>query len=693
MVSPSVKPHRLALILVVAAVAAAILALGAAAERQHRQTIQAEASRLATIAQVVDEHMRGVLIVTDNLLKQVISELDRVDSAQPEIRRSERERIIAEARQFLPGAGDIFLLDAQGDISYTTLRVGHVNFADRQYFRELKAGHDGLHIGRAIHGSPLPGVHFTAARALRDPDGVFHGAIVAAIDIAFAKNFYESLDIRDEEGNIGVYRMDGEGVVRHPFDERFLTTVIPRELNAGFQAGSTHITFRTSPIDGVERLITYREIAGFPLYVVVGKTAASILVKWRRDLWDMASVGGLFLVVIAVLAATMLRGFRREEAVTEALRRSNDRINLALRMVPVTLAEMDRDLRYTWVANPAAPLRPEDFIGKTDSQVFNDTSPGVEAARRDVLRSGRPRHLEVPFRTAGHARYLDFLIEPQRSGRGGIIGLRSAMTDVTERTEEKKALLNAKAAADQASQAKSRFLAAASHDLRQPLQALRLFLDVLAGQLAGSPQHGILQRAREAMTNAERLMAALLDMSRLEADLVKPEITAVPVADLAVPVVRDCAAQAAEKSLKLRWHACDRLVMTDVVLFQCILRNLVVNAVRYTGRGGILVGCRRRGETLRIEVWDTGSGIPADRLELIFEEFYRMPESETMHGHGLGFGLSIVERTARLLGHPIEVRSHPGRGTVFSVTVPLAAPDVTAAAACAVLHQNPRHEA
>lgn len=676
MIGARARSHRMALAVIGAALAAAVLALLFAVQRQHQHAIEAEQARLATAAQVVEEHMQGVILAVDNLLRQVIEDIQRTSDDQPEDTPLSR-RILAEAGRLLPGVGVLFLIDARGYTVASSVKepLPKTDLADRQYFKDLAFGHEGLHIGRAIQGRVLPANYFTAARALRSGDGGFRGVIVAGIDIAFAERFYNSLDL-GPEGIVGVYRTDGTGVVRHPFDERFLSVSVPTDVGGKFAAGRLGTLFHASPVDGVERLIAYREIPGLPLYVVVGKTAADILAIWRRETWSMAALAGMFLAVIALLTVVMLRGFRREERIQEALASSNERMNLTLRMVPVTLAELDRDLRYTWLVNPLTRIPAEQFLGKTQRDLIGPGGRELDKARREVLRTGKPRRLETALRFAdGVIRHVDAIVEPRKNDKGNVVGLRSALIDVTERVHERQALIEAKAAADKASQAKSRFMAAASHDLRQPLQALRLYLEVLAGQVAGRLQTSAIDHAREAMVSVERLLGALLDMSRLEAGLIKPEVREVRMADLVAPVIMDCEAQAAEKGLKLRWRACRRPVSTDPVLFQRILRNLVVNAIRYTPQGGILVGCRRRGQMAHIEVWDTGVGIPADQLPLIFDEFYRTPDAEGTCNGGRGLGLSIVQRTAQLLDHALEVRSRPGCGTVFSIELPLVKAD------------------
>jgi signal transduction histidine kinase len=220
---------------------------------------------------------------------------------------------------------------------------------------------------------------------------------------------------------------------------------------------------------------------------------------------------------------------------------------------------------------------------------------------------------------------------------------------------------------------KSRFLAAASHDLRQPLHALNLFFAQLRTETDPAERKRIAEQIDASVTAMNDLFNALLDISKLDAGALAPELARFPVADLLNHVETTFAQAAQEKGLRLRLVGSDAWVQSDFILLERILINLVSNAIRYTDRGGIVVGCRRRSDRLQIEVWDSGIGIPEDQRENIFGEFYRLPGPGRERRGGLGLGLAIVDRLCRLLDHRIELRSIPGRGSRFSVLVPLAA--------------------
>lgn len=238
-------------------------------------------------------------------------------------------------------------------------------------------------------------------------------------------------------------------------------------------------------------------------------------------------------------------------------------------------------------------------------------------------------------------------------------------------TGQKTAAERARQEAEASNRAKSQFLAAASHDLRQPLHALGLFVAALNEKVRSREVRDLVQHINASVESLEALFNELLDISRLDAGVIRPNPTAFPIQTLLGRLGADYEALAAEKELGLMVFPCDAVVVSDPSLLERILRNLLSNAVRYTHQGRISVECRRRGDTLRIDVWDTGIGIPADQHQRIFEEFYQVGNPERDRRRGLGLGLAIVRRLAQLLGHRLDMSSTVGGGSVFSVEIPL----------------------
>ncbi|CAO3424772.1 hybrid sensor histidine kinase/response regulator [Azospirillum argentinense] len=279
------------------------------------------------------------------------------------------------------------------------------------------------------------------------------------------------------------------------------------------------------------------------------------------------------------------------------------------------------------------------------------------------------RHLLGTFTVIDQRMHWDF--GPDRQG-----DLADFAHLVMHELERRRALAQAKAAraeAQRANSAKTRFLAAASHDLRQPFQAMELLTGVLAQRLHEQADNlALLERVQEALHSGQGLLHGLLDIATLEAGTVEPTISEFRMCNVVKRLVREMSALAERKGINLDVTECRRSVRSDPLLLERILRNLISNAIAHTERGRVLVGCRLSGVVLRVEVWDTGPGIPPDQIDLIFDEFYQIGNPERNSRKGLGLGLAIVRKTAGLLGHHIGVKSTLGKGAMFFVEVPLA---------------------
>ena len=228
--------------------------------------------------------------------------------------------------------------------------------------------------------------------------------------------------------------------------------------------------------------------------------------------------------------------------------------------------------------------------------------------------------------------------------------------------------------AQSASVAKTRFLAAASHDLRQPLQALTLFVTDLRHHADQPPSPMLVDNIQAAADGLGGLLDALLDLSALDAGAVTAKLAPFPLESVFAALRREFGALASAKGVQLRVVRTSRWIRSDRAMFERILRNLVSNAVRYTPRGAILMGCRGSGPSLRVEVRDSGPGIPREMQQEIFKEFVRIGERGRNRDRGLGLGLSIVERLAKILGHRVDLVSEPGCGSTFKIQVPQAEP-------------------
>lgn len=294
------------------------------------------------------------------------------------------------------------------------------------------------------------------------------------------------------------------------------------------------------------------------------------------------------------------------------------------------------------------------------------------------------RGLRQAARALGTGQPLPKMITPIREMRE----IGKALTHAQRELDEKRLLQDAAEAnlrkamaeAEWAVQAKSRFLAAASHDLRQPLQGLALYQGILRGMVEGEAAIKVMDNAETCVASLTALLNDMLDVNKFDAGAVTVEPVISPIGELMEQLVRTHQPLAEAKGLALRIVHCSAMVRTDPALLNRILLNFLTNAIRYTPSGRVLLGCRRQGDKLLIGVWDTGIGIPQAELESIFEEFYQLGNPERSRSNGTGLGLAIVKRAAALLAVPVRVRSTPAKGSMFAVEVPLADARPSAAA-------------
>lgn len=316
--------------------------------------------------------------------------------------------------------------------------------------------------------------------------------------------------------------------------------------------------------------------------------------------------------------------------------------------------------------------------------------PDLHVAKRLYwMRQGTPHTSERLF---PNGRVIELIGNPMPGGgfvmsftditnyRDAEQGLKDANEGLEQRVQERtfelsqlnQALTEAKGTAEAANQSKSRFLAAVSHDLMQPLNAARLFSAALAHQ-EKLPEEAteLVRHLDSSLRSAEDLITDLLDISRLEGGRVSADVAAFPLSNLYDTLGVEFRVLAQEHGIDFHVRGSKLRVESDIKLLRRVLQNFLTNAFRYA-KGHVLLGVRREAGHLRLEVWDHGPGIPPDKLQVIFEEFKRLDSHQTRAEKGLGLGLAIADRLCKVLGHRLEVRSWPGKGSVFSVSVPLA---------------------
>jgi PAS domain S-box-containing protein len=349
-------------------------------------------------------------------------------------------------------------------------------------------------------------------------------------------------------------------------------------------------------------------------------------------------------------------------------------------------------IRWNALRGEFGETEPEEQIRKRVAHMKAGTRYVIQRARRN----GRVYEIRgQPMPDGGYVTTYTDITDFKRNEAQLLEAKQTLEQRVSERTQElSKALAaeaDAKRAAELANSTKTRFVAAASHDLLQPLNAARLFASALADDAPdGRSVSEIASRIEGSLRAAEEVLDDMLDIARLESGTMRTDPTVFPLDDVLADLERQFSPIAARRGLKLRIRRAREHVRTDRVLLRRVLQNLVSNALRYTQRGGVLVSCRRRSGRLEVQVWDTGPGIAEQHRELIFSEFRGLDHASPWGEKGLGLGLSICDRIARLLQLDLGLRSRVGRGSVFSVTLdPVPQPTVAATQAIAAGAADP----
>lgn len=365
-----------------------------------------------------------------------------------------------------------------------------------------------------------------------------------------------------------------------------------------------------------------------------------------------------------------------QETLEQQRRTSNDLQNVLYSTAVATLF-LDRHLNIRFftpatnslfniiagdIGRPLADLKSEAI----DQSLIDDA--------RSVLHKLAPVEREIEVLQGWYIRR----ILPYRTHEGEVEGVVITFADTTERKRTAEALEAAKQEAEQANVAKSRFLAAASHDIRQPLQTLSLLQGVLAKTIVGEKGANLVSLMGQTLSAMTGMLNTLLDINQIDAGIVRTDMEEFRIDALLGRLRDEFSYHAEAKGLSLRVVPCSLLVYSDRQLLEQMLRNILQNAVKYTKRGKILLGCRRRGRMLSIEIWDTGLGIPEDQLDAVFDEYHQVDNAPRERSRGLGLGLSIVHRLGALLNHRLRVRSRLGKGSVFAIEI-LPAPSGAAA--------------
>jgi histidine kinase len=654
---------------------------------------------------------------------------DKLDAARQEQLNLKLERVNGAAT-----TSTLTLLDGTGRaVAASNWRlpgrnVGH-DYSFRPYFRQLAAQDDGRFFGVG-RTTGVPG--YFLSKALREPSGKLIGALVIKLDLrGLEQKWARDPHVVLVSDAHGILFLANNPSWRY----RTLTPLTAAQLaeleaTQQFPSSALHSirgkVLETLGSDSWRMQVDEPGIAGRYLWQSLSLPREGWTVHALSDMRDstdvawiagLAAAGGWLSAVFLTLflqqrvRTARLRRRAREELEemvrqhTAALRTAQDSLvqaaNLAtlghaenLEHLPQGVSVVDSQLRLAnWNRRYVELFRlPSDLmrVGRPIEDILRYN------VRRGLLGPGDPE--EAVRRRLGHLKARGpYLFERERPDGtvleirgnplpgGGFVtsyaditayksaarDLRTLATTLEQRVEQRtQELQEAQRDAERANRSKTRFVNAAVHDLQQPLHAARMFVSALRDRLSEPEARDIARNVEDSLAAQDALLCSLLDISRLESGAMPTHVRDLPLSSMFEVLSREFGLLAQEKGLALRCPNTRAVVRSDEALLRRILQNLLANAIRYTRRGTVLLGCRRSGTHLRIEVWDTGPGIPEQHWQEIFEEFRRLDDAQQAE-RGTGLGLAIVERIARLLGHTVGLRSWLGRGSMFSVTVPL----------------------
>lgn len=653
-----------------------------AGERSTRALVRVLAEQTARTFQSIDLTLTGLV--------DALTLMPGIGEHNPAFENMMRERLKA-----LPPAQALFLVGPDGfTTQHTSPDIPRINLADHEYFAaHVSDPSPAMHVGQPWISETRRTWSVYLSRRITRPDGSFGGVAVAAIDPTYFETFYRELDLKEYE-LIDMFRLDGVLLARTPHhNETAGKNYWELKLFQEHLPVKAEGTYRGRSVFDQSRLIfSYRLVIGYPLVVAVGVAEDVLLAGWWQHAIVTAITAGLAAILVILLQILWIRRqFERTEVEQERERLVHE-LQEERMLLKGTLAHLP-----SGVIAAAAPegrlllhnAMAEHLIGHPiyatqcvddyaaygavhpdGSQYRSEEYPLVRALREETVRNE-----EILYRR-GDGTLITLLVSaaPIRDP-----GERTAMAvatfhDISERKRTELELRVAQQEAVQANLAKSKFLAAASHDLRQPLQSLFLFASALRSQVSTESGRRALDTLEHNLTVLKGLLDSLLDVSRLDAGALRPAVGDFPVGSMLDRIGDSFAPVAHAKGLDFAVDStCGVLVHSDQFLLGRMVRNLVENAIKYTERGSVRLVCRVVDDRARIEVHDTGIGIPPDQREAIFMEFHQIDNPGRDQAKGLGLGLSIVQRLAKVLDHPVSVQSTPGQGSVFTVDVPLGA--------------------
>jgi PAS domain S-box-containing protein len=672
--------------------------VGLALWQKYAQTITDSRRTTQNLARTIEEHALRSFHEADVMLSGLADLFEEqfrrgpVDLGQMQsvlkayLRRSKQYRNLA-------------LIDAAGDrLIGTSGDPRPLNVADRDYFTVPRDQPETNFFVSRPFFSRIDNVWSLAfSRRLHRPDGEFDGVIVAVVDLSWLQDFYAALDI-GRLGNVTLWDGTASHVLaRHPANAALLGQTF--DIGPLFElvgSGRPSDTFQSvSPLDGTERIVSFRRVADLPFVVSVALAEPEVLAHWRRDLWTYGSAAAIVSAILMLLTAALLRQLRRQQEFVSVLRASEVATAEANRRLQASEArfrdyaetasdwywETDTEHRFSYISDRIRQFG-VDPAGCIGARRIDDALDAADAKKWRAHEADLARHAPFSdfvyrFTAGGTGRYASVGGKPLFDELGRFAGYRGSGRDVTEAIASERRLRDALVTAETANRAKSEFLAGMSHELRTPLNAIIGFSDLVRSGIAGAMAPKVMEYVDDIHFAGQHLLNMIndiLEISRIEAGALKLDEAAIDVGEAIAVCVRLLAPRASEGNLTLDVAIADGLpaLFIDETRLKQILLNLLSNAVKFTPPGGHVTvqAAVIESGAMRIAVIDDGIGMTPDEIELAMHPFRQVNSNLARRSEGTGLGLPLTKAFVESHSGRLTVESTPGLGTTASIIFP-----------------------
>jgi PAS domain S-box-containing protein len=690
---------RILLIIASALILMAFLTLvGLALWQKYTQTIGEARLTTQNLSRTIEEHALRSFHEADVMLSglaDLFEERSRHGSLEIGQMQSVLKAYALRSRQYR----NLAIFDVAGDrLAGTSGDPRSLNVADRDYFAVLRDQPETHFFVSQPFFSRIDSVWSLAfSRRLSRPDGAFGGIVVAVVDLNWLQDFYAALDV----GRLGTVTLwDGTashvlarrpadpGLLGQSFDSGPLFALVGRGERAG--------TFQSvSPLDGTERIVSFRRVADLPFVVSVALAEPEVLANWHRDLWTYGGGATIVSAVLMLLTAALLRQLGRQQEFVRALRASEAATAEANRRLQASEArfrdyaetasdwywETDTEHRFSYISDNIRQFG-VDPAARIGARRIDNALDGADAEKWRAHAANLARHAPFSdfvyrFSVEDGGRYASVSGKPLFNEAGRFVGYRGSGRDVTEAILTERRLRDALVTAETANRAKSEFLAGMSHELRTPLNAIIGFSDLVRSGMAGATAPKVMEYVEDIHYSGQHLLKMIndiLEISRIEAGALKLDEAAIDVGEAVAVCVRLLAPRASEGGLTLDLAVDDGLpaLFIDETRLKQILLNLLSNAVKFTPVGGHVTARATmvEGGAMRIAVSDDGIGMTAEEVELAMQPFRQVNSNLARRSEGTGLGLPLTKAFVELQSGRLTIESVPGHGTTASILFP-----------------------